>query len=145
MANLSYVISKEELEAKFPKRIGDFHRISVNGVTEIKVDEKEEYENLHDVVIYCNQELSICLGILIEKFNSVLQYTLTRFDNLVLLDSEMPLTDVKQIADDNWGYEGLNDLYINKDMAQLDVVRDEMMKFILANNSLSIKRITKHF
>ena len=108
--------SIKELEGIFPKTIGDFARINLQVIGEIKINKNEEYENLQDVAIYTNANCSKACGIIVEQFNGKAQLTITRFDDLVLLnrvnDKVIDLNNIEQLENNSWGYEGCNDVGI---------------------------------
>ncbi|NCI71701.1 hypothetical protein EJM68_02935 [Clostridium botulinum] len=96
----------------FPTIVGNFTRIKLQKIDNLKIDSNEDYENLLDVVIYCNNDCTISCGIIIEQYNNKPQFTVTQFDALVSIKNSNLITNIKQLKNNNWGYEGFSDIDI---------------------------------
>lgn len=124
----------EDLKCIFNETVGDFTRIHIGKIEDVKVNLREEYENLKDIVIYSNNDCSISCGILLEQFNGNLQFTVTQFEDLVSLDKNIQELDVLQL-NDNWGYEGFKDIAVIKDTDDIEGAKKALIEFLLKHGN----------
>lgn len=94
---------------------------------------------MHDVVIYCNDDCKVSCCIIIEQINATPQFTITRFDELVLVEEQAEGSftpkDVNQLLDKDWGYEGLNDIG-KAEITNINEAKEILLKYL---NSESLK------
>lgn len=125
----------------FPNKMNDFTRIYLeedllNKVNEIDAlrgvsSEDIEYDNVFDVVLYCNDKCNYACGIVIEIIKSKYVISIIGFDELVNTGegaaAPYDFKSVEELLVSEWGYAGTHSI-VNGEEDSLAVSEDNLLR-----------------